>query len=484
MRRTIAMIVTTATALVAAGVTHAHAESRYPAPSALTWGQCPPDAAAVPGLECGTLEVPLDYRKPAGRQIQVAISRIPSANPEKRRGVLFTNPGGPGVAGLTFPAALVADGLPRSVRDAYDLIGIDPRGVGRSTPVTCDLTPEQIIRGNIPPYAVTTRDVTAWATESRRIARQCATSSSGWMLPYVSTANAARDLDRLRVALGERRASFLGYSYGTYLGAVYATLFPSSSDRVVLDSSLTERGWDVEGGRGYGRGFEERFPDFATWAAARPEYGLGATPAKVRAKYFDLAERLDRAPAQGVDGPSFRLFSFLYTYDDRQFPLLAESWKALDTGRPLPVVDDGGPAPDPGNAIAARLYTVCADSRWPTKVGVYQANVAVDRVRYPMFGAAAANIQPCAFWVDPAEKAVRVTDRGPANVLIAQNDRDPGTPLAGAQRMRRALGDRAVMVRADQGGHGAFVYTPNECLNTAVESFLTAGERPSRDLRC
>ncbi|MFI5592419.1 alpha/beta hydrolase [Amycolatopsis sp. NPDC051758] len=477
MRKTITMIVTTMTALAVTGV--AHAESRDTAPVSVTWAQCP----GIPGAECGTLPVPLDYRKPDGKTIEIALSRIKSTNPEKRRGVLFTNPGGPGVAGLSFPATLIADGLPQRVRDAYDLIGIDPRGVGRSTPVTCDLTPEQTIRGNIPPYAVTANDVTTWAKESRRIAQQCATSSSAWMLPHVSTANAARDLDRIRTALGERKASFLGYSYGTYLGAVYTTLFPRNSDRVVLDSSLPEKGWDAEGGRGFGRGFEERFPDFAKWAAARPGYGLGHTPAQVRAKYFDLAGRLDRAAVQGVDGPAFRQYSFIYSYDDRQFPLLAESWKALDTNQPLPVVDDGA-APDPENAIAARLYTVCADSRWPTKVSTYQADVAIDRIRYPLFGAAAANIQPCAFWRDPAEEAVRIGGRGPADVLIAQNDRDPGTPLAGAQRMRRALGDRAVMVHADQGGHGAFVFTPNRCLNSTVESFLAGGERPARDLRC
>ncbi|GAB7039148.1 MULTISPECIES: alpha/beta hydrolase [Catenuloplanes] len=479
MRKALAMIVTAVAALAVTGV--AHAESRDAAPGAVSWEQCPD----IPGAECGALRVPLDYRNPDGRTIEIAISRIRSTAPEKRRGVLFTNPGGPGVAGRDFPAALVAEGLPRSVRDAYDLIGIDPRGVGRSTPVTCDLTPEQIIRGNIPPYAVTPDDVTAWARQAHRIAGQCAASTSAWMLPHVSTANAARDLDRVRVALGERTASFLGYSYGTYLGAVYTTLFPHTTDRVVLDSSLHEKGWDVDGGRAYGRGFEERFPDFAAWAAARPEYRLGRTPAQVRATYLDLAGRLDRAPVQGVDGASFRLFSFIYSYDDRRFPLMAASWKALAENQPLPVVDAApAPAPDPENAIAARLHTVCADSRWPTAVGVYRANVAADRIRYPLFGAAAANIQPCAFWRDPVEPPVRIGDRGPATVLIAQNDRDPGTPLSGARSMRRALGDRAVMVHADQGGHGAFVFTPNRCLNTAVESFLVTGERPAHDRWC
>ncbi len=462
-------------ALVVSGVS-----SAAPPESTVKWGPCPANVAPL-GLECGTLQVPLDYRQPDGRKIEIAISRLASKKPEQRRGVLLTNPGGPS-EGMTFPAMLKGLGLPQNVLDAYDVIGIDPRGFGNSTPVTCDLTEEQQSRGSIPPYAVKPADVTKWAQETRKIADQCATSKTAWMLPHVSTANHARDLDQIRAALGEPKASFLGYSYGTHLGAVYTTLFPNSTDRVVLDSSLPAKGWDIEGGRGYGRGMEDRFPDFAKWVAAHPEHGLGTTPGQVKAKYFDLANRLDQAPTQGIDGPAFRFLTFAYTYSDKQFAALAEIWRALDTGQPLPPAPD--PGLDPDNAISGRLYTICNDARWPTSVGTYQRNVAVDRLRYPMFGAASANIQPCAFWADPAEQPVRVGDRGPANVLIAQNDRDPATPLAGAENMRQALGKRSVMVTADQGGHGAYVLASNKCLNSTVTSFLADGKRPARDLEC
>src|SRR4051812_19649511 len=119
------------------------------------WGPCPEDVAA-PGLECSTVEVPLDYRNPGGQQIEIAISRLASKNPSKRRGLLFTNGGGPGGSSLAFPNSLVRIGAPQSVLDTYDVIGMDPRGVGRSTPVTCNLTPEQMSKDNIPPWA---RDV-------------------------------------------------------------------------------------------------------------------------------------------------------------------------------------------------------------------------------------------------------------------------------------------------------------------------------------
>jgi hypothetical protein len=136
------------------------------------------------------------------------------------------------------------------------------------------------------------------------------------------------------------------------------------------------------------------------------------------------------------------------------------------------------------NLISARYYMICNDSRWPRSVQEYQRNVAVDRQRYPMFGAAGANIQPCAFWPEPTEPPVRITDRGPSNVLLVQNLRDPATPLVGAQKLLRAFGNRATMVTADQGGHGVYPAGKNQCANNAVTTFLTTGERPKRSYHC
>ncbi|MEU7474925.1 alpha/beta hydrolase [Lentzea sp. NPDC042327] len=466
-----------ATALVVPG-----AASATPAP-VVQWRECPADVAR-PGLECGTLQVPLDYRKREGRKIELMISRLASTNPDKRRGILLTNPGGPS-EGLTLPGDLKLGGMPQSVLDGYDLIGMDPRGFGYSTPATCDLTEEQMYLGNVPPYAVTQADVRKRADEVRQIAQQCTTSSTAYLLPHNTTANIARDLDSVRQALGERKASFLGYSYGTNLGAVYTTLFPRTTDRVVLDSNLGAGGWDVEGSRNYGRGTEDTFPDFARWAAARPELGLGATPAAVRAKYFAIAGKLDRTPSpEGVTGQLFRLLTFggLYSTTDASFGKLAARWQALDAGTPLP--PDNTPVPARVESlISGRFYVVCGDSRWPTAVSTYERNVAVDRVRYPLFGAAGANIMPCAFWPDPVEKQVKPTDRGPRNVLMVQNERDPATPLSGARTMRRAFGDRAAMLTLDHGGHGAYPFAGNACANEKVTSYLLGGERPG-DQKC
>ncbi|RSN46134.1 hydrolase [Amycolatopsis sp. WAC 04197] len=454
------------------------------AQTGLEWGECPADVAKH-GLRCTTIDVPLDYRDPDGQRIQLAVSRLASKNPDKRRGVLLTNPGGPGGSGLDFPSGLVDLKLPQSVLDSYDIIGFDPRGVGRSTPVTCDLTTEQQYRGNIPPYARNAADVLTQARNAKTVAGQCAESKTANLLPHVSTAATARDMDRIREALHEDKLSFLGYSYGTHLGAVYTTLFPDRGDRIVLDSNLGPGGLDRTGSRLFGPGMEKRFPDFAEFAAARPEYDLGTSPEAVTAKYFDLAARLDKTPVQGYDGNLFRLATFGSLYRDSRMPALAELWKALDTNQPPPPAAAAEAQPNLENAVASHLYVICNDSRWPKSVGSYLHDVAVDRKHYPMFGASGANIRPCAFWrSEPAEPPVRVGDQGPSNVLLAQNTRDPATPQAGAEQMRRALGDRARMVTADQGGHGAYLIGANKCANDTVTAFLTTGERPQDDRVC
>ncbi|MDA3647427.1 alpha/beta hydrolase [Saccharopolyspora indica] len=458
-------------------------------PEQLNWGPCPVDVTK-PGLECAALDVPLDYRDPGGRTISVAVSRLASADPDKRRGVLLTNSGGPGGTGLEFPAILRDLGLPREVLDSYDVIGMDPRGVGHSTPVTCDLTPLEHPT-NIPVYAAGAAAVEEEAERVRAVAEKCGSSPTAPLLPHITTANTARDMDRVREALGESTVSYFGISYGTYLGSVYTTMFPERSDRFLIDSATGPHGWDAEFARAFGRGFEDRFPDFAEFAAARPEYGLGETPEQVRAKYFELAARLDATPSpDGYNGQAFRFATFAALYYDRELPRLAETWQALDTGNPVPAPAPVDPAPvDPSipadNYLASQLHVICNDSAWPEDVRTYQRNVELDRLRHPMFGAAGANITPCAFWPsEPVEPQVEITDEGPSNVLVLQNLRDPATPLAGAQELRKAFGDRARMVTADQGGHLAYLFLDNPCVHDIATGFLVDGERPERDLAC
>lgn len=446
------------------------------AAAAPAWGPCTGVPEPTLGLQCATLDVPLDYAKPNGKTIKVAFSRLRNTDPRKRRGVLMLNPGGQFTSELGLPLRLVSLGLPASVRERYDLIGADPRGIGRSTPVTCDLRPDQMFFVP-PPYARDAADVQRRAGEVRQVAEQCGRSATAPLLPHITTANVARDMDRIRAALGERKISYLGYSYGVYLGAIYSSLFPGRTDRVVLDSAVGPGGADYTWSRRFALGFEIRFPDFARFAAARnATYGLGSTPREVRAKFFELAGRLDKRPVGGVDGASFRFQTFSLLFTDASFPSLAELWKGLDQGiaggRRLAQQDEFD--------FSGLLHLACNDSNWPSDVRVYQRNVARDRVRLPMFGAAGANIWACAFWPsEQLEPTPKISSRGPSNIMIVQNLRDPGTPIPGALQMRHALGDRARLLTVNQGGHLVYLFGHNSCANDRTTTYLVEGKRPA-----
>ncbi|MFB7057526.1 alpha/beta fold hydrolase, partial [Streptomyces vinaceus] len=248
-------------------------------PQKPAWQRCSTDQPA--SYECATIKVPLDYRRPQGRTIDLAISRIKSENPAKRHGAMLLNPGGPGGPGLDLPL-MMNELMPKDVRDQYDLIGFDPRGVGASTPITCGMTDTE--QNFDRPYKEETfpADV-AWA---RTVADKCR-EKSGSVLPFITTRNTARDMDAIRAALGEKKISYVGYSYGTYLGAVYTQMFPQRSDRFVLDSGVDpQRIW-----RGmiqvWATEAEPAFKRWTQWTAQRAARHRGRAPPPPRDKTKD-----------------------------------------------------------------------------------------------------------------------------------------------------------------------------------------------------
>ncbi|MCZ7438788.1 alpha/beta hydrolase [Micromonospora sp. WMMC241] len=455
------------------------------------WTACPKDVVVPPTVQlpvqCAKVPVPLDYDDPDGTQIEIMVSRIASTKPEKRRGVLMFNPGGPGGTGLDQPAFLVSKGLPTGVTDAYDLIGMDTRGVGHSTPVSCGFTADDAYWANIPPYAPDDAAVTRQAEIAEDVAERCAANDTEGRLRHLSTANMARDLDRIRAALGEEKASFYGASYGSALGAAYASMFPATTDRVVLDSIVGDTHLDRAGLRRFALGMEQTFPDFAKWAAARHEsYGLGRTPQQVRRTYLTLAERLDENPApDGMTGPLFRQVTFGSLYNEIQYANLARLWQTyLNPGEAPQAKAAAAPNPQ-DNALTVFLAVTCNDVEWPEDVDTYRRAVAQDRKRFPLFGAASANITPCAFWThDPAGPPVAVNDRGPRNVLILQNRHDPVTPLAGGKLLREKFDKRSRLVTVDGSGHGVYVLGGNACALNVTTSYLVDGAMPAGDRNC
>ncbi|MFI6024648.1 alpha/beta hydrolase [Amycolatopsis magusensis] len=448
-----------------------------PPPGPLRWEPCPVAGSAEP-QECATLRVPLDYRKPHGQEIDVRVSRIPAKRPDARHGVLLLIPGGPGSSGLNRPSTL---DLPAELRERFDVVGFDPRGVGKSTPISCAMSPED--NGRTMPWPAPDGGIDANVAQGKRIAETCR-RNGGEVLPHINTKNEVRDLDRLRQALGERKLSYWGLSYGTYVGAVYATMFPQHTDRVVLDSTgdprTVARGWLAN----YQIGVEDRFPDFARWAADPANaLRLADDPAAIRPLFLDLAARLDHKPLPGLTGNGLREALLRNLYTDKGFEPLAKLMIAARDGSPVPTQPQP-PEDVLQNTSAMAVSTVCNDVEWPGSVKAHERAVAESRERFPLTGGMPVNITPCSFWPFEPVKPVRITDDGPSNVLLVQNTRDPSTPLAGAREMRRALGDRARMVTVDSGGHGAYRANGNACGDDTVTQYLLTGQLQKSDSFC
>ncbi|MBF8184203.1 alpha/beta fold hydrolase [Nonomuraea sp. K274] len=457
----------------------------------IDWKPCAQGQGVDPRQECASVKVPLDHDNPHGEQITLAVSRIATASPGRRRGVLLLIPGGPGGSSINKPSAHVKR-LPKEVSEQYDLVGFDPRGVGGSSPVSCDMDPADLSPSLMKGWPGKDGDITGNVAWARRAAQACA-DNGGDVLRGMSTRTEARDIDSLRAALGERKLSYWGVSYGTYVGAVYATMFPQRTDRVVLDSNddpdhrRVARGW-LEN---YGVAVEDRFPEFAAWAAARADtYGLGDTSEAVRKTFLGLAERLDEHPLPWpgsnppeLNGNVLRETMLNALYSDTTFPALAGLMKAGLGKSPLPEPQQV-PEAALQNTLAVVMGTICNDVEWPRSVSWHQSRVLKNRAEYPLTAGMPVAMSPCSFWPAPEEPAVRVTSHGPSNILLINNLRDPSTPYSGALEMRRALGDRAVMVAVDSGGHGAYLANGNACGDRTVSRFLADGSRPRHDTVC
>ncbi|MZD10532.1 alpha/beta fold hydrolase, partial [Streptomyces sp. SID5785] len=453
VKRSAAALAATALALAALPPLAASAAAAPVTAPGLDWKPCT-STAADPRQECATLRVPMDYAHPGGERISIAVSRIRSEDPRARRGALLLIPGGPGGSSLDDPSGK-GQRLPQRVRDTYDLIGFAPRGLAPSTAVDCGLDHGDLALSKLRPWPAADGSIDGNMATARRMAGACA-EHGGALLRHLSTRNEARDIDRLRAALGERRLSAWGVSYGTYVGAVYAQLFPRRTDRFVLDSNddpdpaRVSRAWLA----GHEQGVEDTFPVFARWAAAPGNpHRVAPTAEEVRPRFLRLAARLDRDPIPWpganppvLDGSVLRQTMLDSLYDPDDFPVLAALMVAAERG----TVPPAPPAPPEAalqNVAAVGAGTLCNDVAWPAAADAYREDVARSRAAFPLTAGMPRNAMVCAAWpYKSKEPPVRVTDRGPSNVLLVQNARDVATPLSGALRLRAALGRRAVMV--------------------------------------
>ena len=466
------------------------ASAAEPTASSLAWSPC---GAAGSRLECATVQVPLDHAEPDSPRIDLAISRLPATDQSRRRGVLLTNPGGPGGSGLGLPeyiAQLLA-GHPRILQE-FDLIGFDPRFVGRSSPATCGLTGTDIAILRWPG----TGGFPAEVAHARSIARQCA-AHAGWAIPYATTADAARDMDLIRAALGERRVAYLGYSYGTTLARAYVALFPHRVDRFVLDSNTNPEASGRDSLRAFGPAFERMLGLFASSAAKNDaRYGLGSDARTVRRVVDGLIAQAEDEPLPAGEetftATELRTLIFRMLYAENRFDYLGRFLAILRAGQPIPAdlafrVNAGNwetPPPAPAdNAVAAYFLVTCADSKWPTEVTRYRAEHVTDSRAYPFLGPAAANISPCAFWPDINRRQVPGIAGSRVPVLLINSVGDPATPYPGALATRRMM-PNSRLVTVPVSHHAVLGEYPNVGVEKAAVGYLLSGRLPVHDLTC
>ncbi|MEU5251690.1 alpha/beta hydrolase [Streptomyces longwoodensis] len=487
----------------ATGVAERHGTAVAAARAAATgidFGACP-DAEDLPaGIRCGTVTVPLDYAHPDGRQIELTVSRVEATGkdpragerPVPRQGALVFNPGGPGGSGLYFPLIGL---LPEWKRlgAAYDLVGYDARGVGRSAPLSCE-DPGHFFKG---PAPAPTHPSEAYKRErvarAKAYARGCA-ERSGDALRHYHSLNNARDLDVLRAALGEDRLTFMGASYGTYFGALYATLFPSHVRRMVFDAPVDpdpEHIW-YRDNLAQSAAFEARWADFRDWVARHDDvYGLGATPDEVQRSYERARDRLAAEPAGGTVGPAQLQGAFLQaTYYDDYWPHRAEALSEYLRGRPEQLVAQAGPvreaAAEAENGRAVYTAVECNDAPWPTDWRVWDRdNTRLARVApFETWDNVWANL-PCAYWPAPRQRPADVRT-GPGELpptLILAAERDAAAPYQGALEMHRRLAGSVLVTERDAGTHG-IAGGPNRCVDDHLEAYLLEGRLPVRRAAC
>jgi pimeloyl-ACP methyl ester carboxylesterase len=449
-------------------------------------------------VECATVRVPLDYRQPSGRSIKLALNRVrgSASRDHNHLGVLLVNPGGPGASGRDL-AKHVADTLPSGLANRFDVIGFDPRGVGASIPALSCVDPAKFYAPPRPDHVPRSAEAEAIMVQrARQYATACGEKWS-WMMPHMTTENSARDMDTIRRALGEERISYLGYSYGSYLGAVYATLFPRHVKRLVLDSLVNPKNGWYASNLVQNLGFERRHRDFMAWTARFDDvYRLGKDATKVRFAWDSMRERLRERPAGGVVGPSELDDTFTVGgYSDTVWVQLAQAFSdyvrkgetkgLVDVYRQHGVVD----ASDE-NGYAVYLGVQCTDSPWPRNWDKWHADMTRTHAKAPFMAWPNAWYNaPCAFWPQKAGTQVRVQEeRGLPPFLMLQSERDAATPFQGALDMRRLFGNASLVT--EPGGNHGVALSGNECVDRHLAAYLRDGTLPARrptaraDARC
>jgi pimeloyl-ACP methyl ester carboxylesterase len=438
----------------------------------LTWQSC------AKGFQCTTLTVPLDYSHPAGRTLHIAVVRQPSTG--SHDGSLIINPGGPGASGVTFEEG--AASAFSQLTDHYDLVSFDPRGVGQSDPIRCLSSAQLDTFINTNPVPQDAAEHAEIVAQAKLFANDCF-ARNGSYLEHVGTIDQARDMDVLRAALGDAKLTYYGASYGTYLGAKYAQLFPTHIRAMVLDGALNPDEPATQENLVQAEGFQTDLGDFVAACVQSGSCPLGSTNADAQSAIEALKASITAQPLN-VDGRQLGAGEFFEglaagLYSPNDWPLL---WAALgdakngDGTNLLEVFADSLTERNQNgsytNLIESNLAINCIDRPSPTSVGVYDQKASAFARLAPDFGAAIEyGSLPCAFWrVPPVEPVHEVTAPGAPPILVIGTTRDPATPYVWAKALAAQLSS-GVLLTFVGDGHTAYL-RHNPCVDAVVKTYI------------
>ncbi|MEV6476567.1 alpha/beta hydrolase [Streptomyces sp. NPDC051657] len=468
----------------------------------LDWGTCmrsPQDETGRDldraGVQCADVTVPMDYTAPGGRTITVALSRLKATDTRRRIGAILLNNGGPGGPAVDSPP-IVRTAM-KEVGPRYDIVGFDPRFVGRSTPLDCGWPVSFTWFSAGASRAGFDRQVAL----SKSLAAKCRATNAS-VLPHITTRNTARDMDVIRGALGERKISYLGYSYGTYLGTVYTQMFPGRYDRMVLDGAVGPDDYHPRLLKDTARENEQALSAWAAWAAARHmTYGLGRSRTAVLATIDHVMAKAARAPLTLGTAPEvFRvddthiptlLFMGVADDGDGSRDLLAQQVAALSQaskGHEAPLPPEFAEAlrlllsGADSSSGSSQMAIICGDVPAPRETERYWRDIQRSRGAHPLFGPLTENIGPCAFWDAPREAPTRIEHD--ARALLVAATGDPRTTYRSTTTLHGRLPGSRLLTLENANRHALYGEYGNACVDNEVNRYLATGRLPKKDETC
>ena len=457
----------------------------------LSWSSC------GGGMQCATAKAPMDWSDPGAGDVELALVRQPATS-GNRVGSLLVNPGGPGGSGYDFIKDSIDYATDERLQASFDVVGFDPRGVNRSTPVTCYTDPAELdayLYDIVPGEQGSDEWLAELAAGTKKFGDRCL-ELTGPLLGLVDTASAARDLDMLRAALGDTTLNYLGYSYGTLLGQVYADLFPGKTGRLVLDGAVDPAATDFEGTATQAQGFESALKAFLVDCAGASDCPFSGSEDDSLTEIRALLDSLDASPLRNSDGRqlgSAAMFTAiilpLYNKDNWQYlrQLFTEVF-AGDAAYAFQLADSYNGRNADGtyrdNQTEAFIAINCLDAHGDGDVATMRSEAAELKELAPVFGPQMSwGGTGCPNWPVPAKRdRAPIVAEGSADILVIGTTNDPATPYSWAVTVADTL-SKGHLVTYDGEGHTAYNKS-NACVNDTVDDFLINGTVPAADPKC